>query len=381
MSLFLLDSLSLSAMVLYAVLAAITVTTAPNRTTGRREGLALITVGTLIAYASGSLPVFCFGWALTTAPFFLGWMTGVSRAALGGGTLALAIGSWLASSGQPIPAFLCLVLATAIRKGIFPFHAWVCTGFERGQLCEFSLLQNGHLGAFLLMRYVIPQFPDLSQQALPILSVLALFTALFAAVLALAERNSRRILAMVAVSQASFILAGLENRNVEGITGALVHWFVVAVATTGLTAAFRALEARNAQATEPVDFLGLAAASPRLAVFFAILALALIGLPGTLGFAAEDLLFHGSLESHPLLGVTLPLATALNGITMFRLFSRLFLGRPAKRVPPLGALLPSERWALTAATIFLVATGLAPAVLVNLRAPAAEHLAALLGGR
>jgi NADH-quinone oxidoreductase subunit M len=215
-------------------------------------------------------------------------------------------------------------------------------------------------------------------QALPFLSLLALLTALYAAVMALSQGAPRRILALLTVSQASFLLAGLESRNTEGVAGALVHWLVVASATTGLYIVYRAVEARYSPAAGGATFLGLASHAPRLAVFFAICGLALVGLPGTLGFAAEDLLFHGSLESHPLIGVTLPLATALNAITFYRLFSRLFLGKPAAAVPRIPDALPHERWALTATAAFLVISGIVPGLWVALRTPAAQNIAALL---
>jgi NADH-quinone oxidoreductase subunit M len=208
-----------------------------------------------------------------------------------------------------------------------------------------------------------------------------LFTALYSAVVALSEKRPRRILGFLTVSQAAFLLAGLENRNTEGVTGALVHWFVVAAATTALLCTYRALEARRPSVANAGEYLGMANVTPRLAVFFAISGLALIGLPGTLGFAAEDLLFHGSLESHPWLGVLLPLATALNGITVYRLFARLFLGKAVSETPSVPDALPRERWALSAALVFLVGFGLMPGLLVSLRTPAAEKLASLLSGR
>jgi NADH-quinone oxidoreductase subunit M len=197
-------------------------------------------------------------------------------------------------------------------------------------------------------------------------------------VVALSETRPRRILGFLTVSQASFLLAGLENRNTVGVTGALVHWFVVAAATTGLYCVYRGLEARFPTVSSPTGFLGLSNVAPRLAVFFALSGLALVGLPGTLGFAAEDLLFHGSLESHPWLGITLPLATAFNAITMYRLFATLFMGRSAAATPAMPDAMPRERWALTAVAAFLVVNGILPSLLVTLRGPAAEHIASIL---
>ena len=117
---------------------------------------------------------------------------------------------------------------------------------------------------------------------------------------------------------------------------------------------------------------------PRFAVFFAVCGLALVGLPGTLGFCAEDLLFHGALLNHPLLGIALPLATALNAINIYRLFSRLFLGRSAESSAPFADAMPRERWVLTAAVLFLIVAGLMPGHIMERRSDAAHALAKLL---
>ena len=107
--------------------------------------------------------------------------------------------------------------------------------------------------------------------------------------------------------------------------------------------------------------------------------LALVGLPGTLGYCAEDLLYHGALEAEPFLGFTLLLATALNAIHLFRLFSKLFLGQSAANLPEVPDALPRERWPLALCTVFLIAGGIVPSVIVALRSPAAEIIATALG--
>lgn len=383
------DRLALTSMAFFIALALITLACLPkrDREPAQLASLGCIVAGTLLAYTASSLPLFAAGWALTILPYW-GWLETGPKFALAAGTIALAVGAGLlavpgdtARQGLDIAAFGALMSAALLRKGIFPVHSWIPNGFDQSPMLPLGLLLNGHLGAFLLIRFVIPLLPEIASPALTFLGVLALFTALYAAVLALSENRPRRILGLLSVSQASFMLAGLENRNTEGITGALVYWFVVAAATTDLVCVYRSLEVRHPDVASPKGFLGLANFAPRLAVFFLAGCLALIGLPGTLGFAAEDLLFHGSLESHPLLGITLPLATALNGITLYRLFSTLFLGRAAATTPAIADALPKERWALTAAVAFLVLNGLAPSVLVSLRAPAAERIASLLNTR
>lgn len=379
------DPLTLTSMALFAALAAITLASLPKRDwePAQLASLGCIIAGTLLAYAASSLPLFAAGWILTILPYW-SWLKTGPKFALSAGAIALVAGVGLYTipdNTAHVAAFAMLMLAALLRKGIFPFHSWVVNGLDQSPILPLGLLLNGHLGAFLVIRFAIPMLPAVAGPALSFLSILALFTALYTAVLALSEMRPRRILGFLSVSQASFLLAGLENRNTEGVTGALVHWFVVAAATTGLYCVYRSLEARLPEVSSPTGFLGLVNTAPRLAVFFALCGLALIGLPGTLGFAAEDLLFHGSLESHPWLGIALPLATALNGITMYRLFSTLFLGRAASATPSIPDALPRERWALTAAVAFLVLNGIVPSFLVSLRTPVAERIAGMLSGR
>lgn len=139
---------------------------------------------------------------------------------------------------------------------------------------------------------------------------------------------------------------------------------------------YRAIEARLGEHISLAKYLGLASQMPRLAVFFAVCGLTLVGIPGTLGFFAEDLLLHGTLESHPQIGLLLPLAMALNAIHIFRLFARLFLGSRGSKVP-LPDALPRGHWALAACVLFLVLGGLMPGRFIDLKSSAAEAMASI----
>jgi NADH-quinone oxidoreductase subunit M len=390
-SLFNLDSFALVSIAVYTLLWVIAVAAAPRRDLlkGGLANLAIGLIGTWIAYASGSIWMFVAGWFISIVPTLrkdsnVGL---IPKLALVVSTGTLALGAAMVSaSGSETPAggtmhrvaFGAFVIAALLRKGMFPAHVWVVSAFDTGSLPGLGLLLNSHLGPYLLIRFAMPMLPINANEAMTWIGLLSLLTAVFTAVRALTEHKPRRILALLCVSQASFILAGLENRNVEGITGALVHWWVVAFATTGMIAVYRALEARSTEVESPRGFLGFAVPAPRLAVFFAICGLAVVGLPGTLGFTAEDLLFHGSLETHPWLGIALPLATALNAITVLRLFATLFLGRPVSHATPIPDARPAERWALTASVVFLVLGGIAPSLMIAMRSSAAATLASLL---
>jgi NADH-quinone oxidoreductase subunit M len=386
-------------------------------------GILWLSATTSAAYAANNLLVFVAGWAGSLAPFLVlrsfakpkpqpaleanqvkreQTIPVYSQAVLWLSLVSLCIGVGLLIYATPnttwqetfslsrarrgdanllFAAFISLMGAVILRKGLFPAHSWVVTAYEKGPLLPLTLMVNDHLGAFLVARIVLPLVPDVAHKAWPFFSTLSLLTALYAAVLALVESKPRRLFALVAISQSAFLLTGLESYNAVGITGSLVLWQVVSVATTMIAAVYTGLEARLGTLLETNQFLGLAVGAPRLAVFFAAGCLALVGLPLTLGFPAEDLLLQGTLASNPYLGVVLPVVTAVNAFSVVRLFARLFLGRPRAAVHNLADALPRERWVLTAALLFLLLGGLFPAPLIRLPAIAATRIVNLVSNQ
>jgi NADH-quinone oxidoreductase subunit M len=141
----------------------------------------------------------------------------------------------------------------------------------------------------------------------------------------------------------------------------------VTVSTMGLFGVLRLLEVRFGENLSARHHFGLAEHAPRLAVFFIVFGLALVGLPGTLSFCSQDLLIHGTLASHPQTGLLLPIATAMNAVSIFRLFARLFLGKRRTGFTVPADALPRERWILAAGVLFVVFGGLFPNAIVVLR--------------
>jgi NADH-quinone oxidoreductase subunit M len=386
------ESLKEALMLLYSCLTLGATLALPRRdcTTGTISGILFLLGSTLLAYSTDDLRILLAAWIVSTVPFFFqewfGARTWRPRMALllSSGALALAvtliawrehtmsIGGLARRSPGGIAVFGFLVAAVIFRKGIVPAHAWVADAAEGGALIPTALLLNGHFGAMLVARLIVPLFPYTARNLFPLLSYLALATALYVAVRALTENSPRRLLAYLALSQSACILAGLESRTVEGVTGALVHWYVVTASTMGLFGVLRLLEVRFGENLTASSHLGLARHAPRLAVFFIVFGLALVGLPGTLSFCSQDLLIHGTLASHPQTGLLLPIATAMNAVTVFRLFVRLFLGRRRTGFTIMADALPRERWSLTAGVLFVVLGGLFPNAIVTRWAAAAE---------
>lgn len=377
-------SLYQALMVLYSCLALGSTLLLPQRdcTAGGISGILLMLGSTLLAYSTDNLLVLLAAWVVSSIPFFVprwfqarSWRPrvalllsaialGLAVAQIAAGTHSFYIVPLKGQSPGGICAFGLLVAAVILRKGILPAHSWIADAAAAGPIIPNALLFNGHFGALLVAKLMVPLFGGATAAWFPLLSYIAMATAVYIAVRALSENSPRRLLALIALAQSASILAGLESGTAEGITGALVHWYVVSVSTVGLFGILRLLEVRFGENLTASTHLGLAAHAPRLAVSFAVLGLALVGLPGTLSFCSQELLIHGTLESHPIMGLLLPIATAMNAVSIFRLFTRLFLGKHRTGFTAVVDALPRERWILAIGIVFVVLGGLFPNVIV-----------------
>jgi NADH-quinone oxidoreductase subunit M len=381
------DSLDGLPLVIYAIIAAVAICLAPRRDVKGHSltGILILVLGTEITYAAANLTLLNVGWWMSCVPFVWNFFdSGKERAstriALITSAVMLTAASLLFSSADVHSvtaishvSMFFLVMAVVMRKGLFPLYGWTLRAFESGPLLPTALLFNAHVGALLVARSESAAFPAYAHHVLDWLFILALVTALVTSLRGFTEKKPRRILAFVCISQASFILAGLSTSNASGIMGGMLHWMVVTFASTGLIGILRILEVRVLDVTDPSRPLGLAVRAPRLATFFLICGLALVGLPGTLGYCAEDLLFHGAQERHPILGISLLLATAFNAINLLRLYSVLFLGVLPKNVIEIPDAMPRERWPLALLIVVLIVGGLMPSLPVAMRRSAMER--------
>ena len=392
---FAVDGLSAFLIPLVIALVLITVIAAPRSDADQHflSAALLIVSATVAIYSAGNFLIVLAGWVLSMMPFLQrnkqeGWSP-IARYTALGSLAALSFGVLLnallrSHSGTPHPFSMdiapsngsvfvsaALVIAALLRIGVFPAHRGVIASLSGSGVLLATLLMNGHAGLYLLARSAVPAraaFPEL----LPWIGVLALITSLYLAVLGLSEKKPQQILATVFVSQTTGLVAGITSESHEGVTGALLQWIVIAVCSVALMVVYRGLQLRTSGYLDAGGFFGLGARTPRLAVIFAVAALALAGTPGTLGFSGEDLLMHGALTSHGWFGALLPVTLVLNAFHIFKLFARLFMGEPAATLRGVPDALPRERWALSVCLVLIVWLGLAPSHALNLRVGASS---------
>lgn len=258
-------------------------------------------------------------------------------------------------AGQSAWATVPLLLAVLLRSGAVPVHTWVPDLFEHASFGTALLFVAPVVGVYVACRLVLPFAPDWALQGIGLVS---LVTAVYAAGMAVVQREARRFYAYLFLSHASLILVGLELHTTISLTGALALWFSVILALGGLGLTLRAVEARFGRISL-ADFHGLYDHSPTLAVCFLLTGLGSVGFPGTLGFVAAELLVDGAIDANLFVGLVVVLTAAVNGIAVLRAYFLIFTG--ARHVSPVFlGITPRERFAVLALATLVLGGGLWP---------------------
>jgi NADH-quinone oxidoreductase subunit M len=266
----------------------------------------------------------------------------------------MAIGWFFAQSaepGQPAAgwASALLLIAVLIHSGMVPVHCWMTDLFEKATFGTSLLFVVPLTGAYAAIRLVLPIAPEWILQSIGLIS---LVTVIYAAGMALVQREARRFFCYLFLSHSALVFVGLEVVNPIGLTGALSVWLWIGLSLGGLGLILRALEARYGRLSL-TDFHGLYEHTPALAIGFALTGLASVGFPGTMGFVGLEMLVDGAVEAYPHVGITLVIAAALNGIAIIRAYFRLFTGTRRLSTISLGIGLRERLAVLTLAALIL----------------------------
>jgi len=364
------------------------------------------------ALASANLLAFAFFWALGLVPILL-WMgrwggIGRARAAsrvwttesiglvgllfvalaareLGIEQLGTATLDLMPTPGRPetlldleIPAgeqmllFVVLVVALASRLPLAPLHFWLPAAHAASPAGLSVLIATGfvQIAAVGLLRFALPLFPEAATTAGPVLSLVGIGALVYASLVALVQKELKRLVAYAGVGHAAFALFGISTLTVQGMTGAVVQLLTHGLAAAGLFLLVGFLAARR-QTTEVAAFGGLAKPMPVCAFFFGFMVLSLMGLPPLGGFVGDLFVLLGSFETRRELSLVVLVAMVVAASYLFWVHRRVFLG-PVEEAANRGLidLDRVERAVLLALTLPILWIGLYPNPLLRRVEPA-----------
>jgi NADH-quinone oxidoreductase subunit M len=150
------------------------------------------------------------------------------------------------------------------------------------------------MGIFGLLKLALPLCPDVAPAAAPFVVMLAVISILYGAVLALKQKDFKRLIAWSSLSHMGYIVLGVFSLQQTAIQGALFQVLSHGVAVAGLFLILNLLEQRIGISYRRLTALGSHA--PRLAVLMMLFIVTSIALPLTSGFTSEFLILFGAFQ-------------------------------------------------------------------------------------
>ena len=224
--------------------------------------------------------------------------------------------------------FGAFALAFAIKVPMFPFHTWLPDAHTEAPTAGSVILAGVLLkmGTYGFIRFAIPLFPKAAFDLLPLVSILAIIGIIYGALVSMVQPDLKRLVAFSSVSHLGYVMLGMFAFNMQGIQGSIYQMLNHGISTGSLFLIVGMIyERRHTRLI--ADFGGLSKVMPVYAVFFMIVTLSSIGLPGTNGFVGEFLILLGAFQSNVVYGVLAATGVVLGAAYMLWMFQRVMFGK------------------------------------------------------
>lgn len=252
--------------------------------------------------AEAGMKYFLFG-ATTSAIMLFGFslLYGFS------GTTDLAqIGAALTTSQFPLylimAAFVLVLVGFGFKVSAVPFHFWAPDVYEGAPtpITGFLSTASKAAGFAVLLRFLFAVFPSVIVNWSIIIAVISAVTMIVGNLLALTQKNIKRLLAYSSIAQAGYMLIGVAAASDLGASGTvyyLIAYLLTNIAAFGLIS----IIGKHLGSDEISAYAGLSRRSPLLAFFLLIAFLSLAGIPPFGGFIGKVLVFASAVNSSNLL--------------------------------------------------------------------------------
>jgi NADH-quinone oxidoreductase subunit M len=269
-------------------------------------------------------------------------------------------------------------VAFAVKLPAIPFHTWLPDAHTEAPTAGSVILAGLLLktGAYGLLRFVLPLFPDAVADFASTAMVLAVIGILYGAVLAFAQTDLKRLVAYTSVSHMGFVLLGIFDLNELAMQGAVMQMLCHGISTGALFVLVGGLQERIH--TRDINRMGgLWSTVPRMGGVALFFGLASLGLPGMGNFVGEILVLVGTYERSVMFTIPAVLGLVLAAVYSLGMIMQVFHGprREEWTMPDLSVREMGLMAVMMAAMLWL---GLFPQPVLN---TAAEGLKAIPGYR
>lgn len=277
--------------------------------------------------------------------------------------------------------FLGFFVAFAIKAPLFPFHTWLPDAGAQAPTGGAVLLVGvlDKVGTFGLIRYCIPLFPDAADYFAPMVLGLAVVGIFYGALLAIGQRDMKRLVSYTSLAHFGFIALGIFAFTSQAGTGAVLYMVNHGLSTGLLFLVVGFLVTRRG--TRDVGaYGGLAKVTPVLAGVFLIAGLSSLALPGTNSFVSEFLVLVGTFTVNKPLAIVATCGIVLAAIYVLYLYQRTMTG-PVTRaenraLPDLGL---REKLVVAPLVALIIGLGVYPKPIIDIIRPSVTATYADIG--
>jgi NADH-quinone oxidoreductase subunit M len=230
-------------------------------------------------------------------------------------------------------AALAFLVAFAVKVPMFPLHGWLADTFSEAPTAM-AMVVAGKLGIYSILRFNLGLFPAQARQVAPWMIALAVIGILYGSLVALVQKDMKRLVAYSTVSHLSFCILGIFCFAVSGLDGALYQTVNEGISAGALFLLLGFMYERYGT-YEIATYGGLAKPMPWLATLFVFTTLSLIGLPLLNGFVAEFLILSSSFPGHVRWVAAATAGVILSAAYMLWMVQRVFYGSESGMVADL----------------------------------------------
>ncbi|MYS12817.1 NADH-quinone oxidoreductase subunit M [Streptomyces sp. SID4982] len=280
-------------------------------------------------------------------------------------TMATSTERWL---------FLGFFFAFAVKAPLWPLHTWLPNAMQESTAPVAVLITAvvDKVGTFAMLRFCLQLFPEASKWATPVILVLALVSIVYGALLAVGQRDIKRLVAYASISHFGFIVMGIFAMTTQGQSGATLYMVNHGISTAALMLVAGFLISRRGSRLI-ADYGGVQKVAPVLAGTFLIGGLATLSLPGLAPFVSEFLVLVGTFSRYPVIGIIATVGIVLAALYTLVLYQRTMTGPVKPEVSAMPDLKVREVLVVAPLIVLLVLLGVYPKPLTDIVNPAVKQ--------
>lgn len=235
--------------------------------------------------------------------------------------------------GPTLPAefqfwiFLAFFVGFAIKVPMFPFHTWLPDAHVEAPTAGSVILAGVLLkmGTYGFVRFSLPMLPDATWKLLPWMAGLSIIGIIYGALVAMAQKDMKKLVAYSSVSHLGFVMLGLFALNGPGLNGSILQMINHGISTGALFLLVGVIYERR-HTRMIAEYGGISSQMPAFATIFLIITMSSIGLPALNGFVGEFTILVGVFNRNWTWALFGAIGIVLGAAYMLWMYQRVFFG-------------------------------------------------------